>query len=424
MTIKYFIRKGKGKYSSIYVRFFDSKRIDLTTTTGFKVKSDDWSVSKQRLKLKATPENIDFINNKLDKLEDYIADKYNVDYNNETYISKTWLKEALDKFANRATENNLHHIYFVDWVKKFVDEAHTRRHNGILIKPRSIKNYEATLSKLELFEKNKNYKYRFQDIDLKFHSDFIHYCETIGKLNSNSIGNLVNRIKTFCRNIEIESLPINPIYKHKNFYAPKNETHDTYLTDTEINTVFNHDFKESEKLDNARDLFIIGLRTGLRVSDILNLQQENIINNLINITTQKTNDNLTIPIHPQVREILAKRNGNLPRKISDQKFNKYIKEVCKEAKINDSTYGYVLDEETKRKKLDYYEKHKLVSSHTCRRSFATNLFLQGIEVRIIMKATGHKSTSQFMNYIKATQDEHIKKISEYWENQNKIDDDE
>src|SRR5690606_548238 len=109
-----------------------------------------------------------------------------------------------------------------------------------------------------------------------------------------------------------------------------------------------HDFIENERLDNARDLLIIGLRTGLRVGDFLKLKDSNFDSNFIKITTNKTNSFVTIPLHPQVKAILKKRGG-MPRLISDQKFNKYIKEICKEVNFTQLVYGAKINKETKRK---------------------------------------------------------------------------
>lgn len=50
----------------------------------------------------------------------------------------------------------------------------------------------------------------------------------------------------------------------------------------------------------------------------------------------------------------------------------------------------------------YYEKWELVSSHTARRSAATNMYKAGIPTISIMKITGHKSERVFMDYIKIT----------------------
>ncbi|MGJ8591723.1 MAG: tyrosine-type recombinase/integrase [Aquaticitalea sp.] len=413
MTLNYYISEGKKKHSNICVRFIDSKRIDQRATTGIRVVPKNWSNPKQRIKTNSTSENVDFLNDKLNKLENHIFDCYNRDYNSSTFISKTWLKENVNSFFNRVSENESYRTYFVEWVERFVKDASKRTYNGTKLKERSILNYTSTLSKLQAFESNRKKKLRFEDIDLDFHSDFINYCIQEEKLGKNTVGSIVSRIKTFCRSAESDGLPINPKFKHRDFYLPKSKTTNTYLNEDEINKIYNHDFSNSARLDNARDLFIIGLRTGLRISDFLRITKENIFGNVINITTIKTHQNLTVPIHPQFEEILKKRNGHLPHSIGDQKFNKYIKEVCKEVEINALTPGDKINEETKRKEFGTYPKHELIQSHICRRSFCTNLYLAGVDVNIIMAASGHTS-KQFVNYIKATQDEHIKKISDSW----------
>ncbi|WP_299382580.1 site-specific integrase [uncultured Lacinutrix sp.] len=414
MNVKYFIIKGKKKHSSIYVRFWDSKRIDQKTTTGFSVVFSDWSKAKQRLKITATTNNVDFINNKLEKLELYIIDRYNRDYNSNTSINDKWLKEAVNSFFNRATIEETHKTYFLDWIKQYVKQLHKQLHNGSPLSKNTIKNYKSAENKIEAFEKHQKLRYRHEDINLDFHRDFIHYCKTVENLNNNSTGVLISRIKTFCKNIEFENLPINPIYKHKRFSAPKNETHDVYLSNIEIEKILKHDFSDNEKLNNVRDLFIIALRTGLRVSDISKLSKENFLEKSINITTTKTNQNLHIPIHENITKILAKRSGELPKTISDQKFNKYIKDVVKDVGIKKRVFGSKIDEKTKRKKEGIYEKWELITSHTGRRSMATNLYLDGVQIRLIMAATGHKSEKQFSQYVKATQEQHIEVINNNW----------
>jgi integrase len=417
MNLKYFIIKGKSKNSSIYLRFWDSKRFDQKAKTGISVLPEDWSDKKQRLKLKTITTQKDFLNNELNRLEQFITDQYNLDFNNREYISSHWLKEKINAYFGRVTTDENYKIYFIEWVDKFIDSAPARLYKGQPLTERTLKNYKVVLNKLKAFEKYKNRKYRFEQIDLNFYQDFLFYCRNIEHLNNNSIGTLIDRIKTFCRNIELEGYAINPMFKHRDFTSPTNETKDIYLKDSEIDAIFTHDFSHSESLSNARDLFIIGLRTGLRVSDFLRIGKANILGNVIHITTTKTRQSLTIPIHPQFQSILSKRNGEFPYKIADQKFNVHIKEICKKVGIDETTPGAKIDTDSKRKKIGNYPKYELVSSHICRRSFATNLFLAGFDNHIIMKATGHKTETQFLKYIKATNDEHLKKISEYWNKQ-------
>lgn len=46
------------------------------------------------------------------------------------------------------------------------------------------------------------------------------------------------------------------------------------------------------------------------------------------------------------------------------------------------------------------QKWELMSSHTCRRSFCTNMYLSGFPAEELMKISGHKSPAAFMRYIK------------------------
>lgn len=235
--------------------------------------------------------------------------------------------------------------------------------------------------------------------------------------------------------MDIEGLPINPQYRHSEFSSISNTTKDVYLTEEEINKVYNHDFSDSERLDNTRDNFIFGLRTGLRISDFLSLEKFNFVDGFIEIVTKKTAHPVVIPMHWQIKNILEKRNGELPKQISDAKFNEYVKDVCKAVKLEEMIEGakmVVKTEEDKffpdisiisknksRKVYSSYPKHELISSHTCRRSFASNLYGQLPNVTI-MAITGHKTEAQFLKYIKITPREHAQTLKKLWDDNEKL----
>ena len=124
-----------------------------------------------------------------------------------------------------------------------------------------------------------------------------------------------------------------------------------------------------------RDLFVFGAWVGLRFSDFSNIKPENIVKSdddyYIKIITQKTKELVIIPCNPVVLEIFEKYKNNsnkLPKAISNQKFNDYIKEVCELAELTEKGR---LSSRPKERLCD------LISSHTARRSFATNYYLQG-----------------------------------------------
>jgi len=157
------------------------------------------------------------------------------------------------------------------------------------------------------------------------------------------------------------------------------------------------------------------LRTGLRVSDFLHLKQTNIKEGYLEIETKKTGQNVVIPMHPQVKEILKKRDG-FPYKISDQNFNLYIKEIAEKVGLTQMVEGSKINPETKRKQKGIYPKHELVTSHICRRSFASNLYGK-LPNMAIMAITGHQTEAQFLKYIKITPKENAEKLKAYWQKQ-------
>ena len=245
--------------------------------------------------------------------------------------------------------------------------------------------------------------------------------------NGTTIEKFINTIKSAVKYGKTNGYDISNEIDDKNFTYKREETYDTYLNEAEIDKIFKLKLADDKALSIARDWLIIGVWTGLRVSDLkrldkMNIDMERMV--LTNITTQKTNQKIELPIHHQIQEVLRKRNGELPPKISEQHFNDKIKQVCAKADIDQKIRGKKKigtklpnGEKTYRKKLDYYPKHQLISSHTCRRSFATNHYGK-IPNRTIMAMTGHKSEAQFEKYLKQSQAEHIETLKNYWMNQN------
>ena len=432
MKVRFFVVKSKSPRSSIYIRFWDSNRIDQKSKTGLSVNFSDWSKIKEEVKHTSTASDKDFTNKKLRDLNNYILEQYNLDYNSNNTINKDWLKFKVNDFFERKPNEELHKIYFYDWIKKYIEEAPNRTSKGKQISSTRINRYSVVMNKFEVFQNYSNKKLRFKDIDVNFYNEFLKYFKEIEKLTDNTIGSYIQIIKFWCKNIELEGLPINNYYKHSDFAAPTNKTKDVYLNENEINKIYKTDFSFSEKYENVRDNFIIGLRTGLRISDFLNkLKEINFKGDYIEIETTKTEYNVVIPMHPQIKEILNKRNGQLPRKISDAKFNQYVKEVCKiagiteqiegakmENKNDDNEYfekGHIIKNKN-RKEYGMYPKYQLITSHVCRRSFATNLYGE-LSNLTIMSITGHKTESQFLKYIKITPKEHAEKLKEHWSNQ-------
>lgn len=73
------------------------------------------------------------------------------------------------------------------------------------------------------------------------------------------------------------------------------------------------------------------------------------------------------------------------------------------------TYSYTIGGKLK---TVIKEKWELISSHTARRSAATNLYLTGrMKTLEIMKLTGHRSEQNFFRYIRLNNEDTARSIS-------------
>lgn len=201
-------------------------------------------------------------------------------------------------------------------------------------------------------------------------------------------------------------------FRSKKFKVLKEDSDSVYLNEEEITRLYNLDLSKTERLDKTRDLFIIGCWTGLRFGDLSQVNRDNIKDDFLTVRTKKTDQKIVIPLHHLVKSTLEKYNYSLPRLISNQKLNDYLKEICEMAEINEDTVKSMTKggktSSTKNKKFD------LITSHTARRSFATNQYLRGVPSRLIMMITGHKTETVFLKYIKVTAQEEAERLKEMW----------
>jgi integrase len=199
-------------------------------------------------------------------------------------------------------------------------------------------------------------------------------------------------------------------YKNRRFTVLTEQVDKIYLTQSELKIIYELDLTGFPRLSRVRDLFIVASYTGLRFSDLIQVKPENILNDAtqIKIRTEKTSELIVIPLHKYVKEIIKKYDGSLPNVISIQKMNEYLKEIGEKAEINATVKTAI----TRGGKTDntLHKKYELISSHTARRSFATNAYLMDVPSISIMKITGHKTESSFMKYIRISQEDNANKL--------------
>ena len=432
MKVTFFIRtskKQKDKPVKIRVQLRDGANIRIFGNSQQYIAPKNWDAKKERPKFNSYPSNktseYDKLNKALNDIEEGIKNAYQSEPDKEK-LNKDWLNEIIDRtlFPEKYEEKTLS---FFEFIKKFIEDAKTQPNpkTGRPVSYKQRRLYEQTFEDLKAFAKNRKKELNWIDIDLDFYHDFINYLNTKKFKNregeviqtglaTNTVGKRIQTIKVFLNSAYDKGYDVNRAFKSHRFKALSEESESIYLNEEELTKLFNYDFSDNKRLEKVRDLFLVSAWTGLRFGDVTRLTPQNIEDDFINITQSKTNDPVIIPLHWTVKYMLDKYNGNLPEPISNQNFNDYLKEVCKKVGISDRVQKSITKGGQRITKT--YNKHELVTAHTGRRSFATNLYKQGFPALSIMQITGHKSEQSFLKYIKVTPREHAEKLKEFWRN--------
>ncbi|RYD55654.1 MAG: hypothetical protein EOP56_15155 [Sphingobacteriales bacterium] len=305
--------------------------------------------------------------------------------------------------------------FFKDIIKRSEEGTRLHPRTGKPISAGTIKFYKQSLGRLETFQDHKKRTYRFEDVDMSFYSDYTEYLTKVLKFAANTIGKQVQTVKLIMNEANEMQLTTNTLHKGKRFLSISEETDSIYLNENKLQLINGVDLSDNPRLDHVRDLFLIGCYTGLRFSDFSILKPEQVKDGFIEIAQQvKTGKPVIIPVHSEVAAIMEKYDGALPKSLSNQKMNDYIKEVAKEVDHLLETEVSVTYTKAGKKKTERYIKADLVTTHTARRSFATNEYLAGTPTLTIMAITGHKTEKAFLKYIRVTPSEHAKHLSEIW----------
>ncbi|WP_055096734.1 tyrosine-type recombinase/integrase [Gabonia massiliensis] len=269
------------------------------------------------------------------------------------------------------------------------------------------KDYSSSLKllikRIDEFSKIYNVSIRTDTLSKSLLNKFINFMRSdTYQLQHNTICTYFSRLKTVLSRAQADGYLVNISYKDIILKPEQNSL--IYLSEDELLKIYNCP-QLSDEANRVRDAFLIQSYTGLRISDFSNLLCENINieKNIIYKKAKKNRKIVKIPIHWIVREILEKYDYKLPKLPSIQAYNYTIKRICKKAGITDKI---VCEYE---KGMEYKqvikEKYELVSSHTARRSFATNLFIAGLPLPIIMLFTGHKTVNSLLMYINITNED-------------------
>ena len=362
----------------IYHRItIDGQRLDRST--GKYINPVKWS--QESCRLKGHSEEARLINGHLDSFVNQIADLEVKLFRKDVRITLQNLKAELH--GKQEAQRMLVAI-FQDHNNKIKELVGKEYAQG------TLERYTTSLKHTIEFMR---WKYNISDIDITkidyaFITDYEFWLRSVRNCANNTA---VKYIKNFNKIIKIclanDWINKNPFANYK---SKVNEVERVYLSEEEIQTIIEKDFK-IERLSLVRDIFLFSCFTGLAYVDVKNLTKSHISYGIdgekwIFTHRQKTESASKIPILPITQMIIDKYSDN-PQCInqekllpisSNQKMNAYLKEIAAVCDID-----------------------KELTFHIARHTFATTVTLtNGVPIESVSKMLGHKNLRTTQHYAK------------------------
>lgn len=396
--MNYYLKKPNAdKDTLIFLKYFVSKENkNFVYSTKLKINPENWSKENRLPKSKRGGDSYKLrrITDELLKINDKLHQA--IDKNGKE-LTIGHLKEHFSKKKNQI-------IYIKDFWKAFIKEREEMQEVGV----KMLIKYRAMLTKTLRFEKLNKKQYKLNDLNDNFYSDFITFMRKEYNLNDNTLHRYMSIFKTMISWCSKKGYKV--LDDYNNIKIKKFDTNDVHLTEQELKLL------ESVKLtgakERARDLFLIGAYTGQRFSDYSLFEKADVREEAIVKKAKKTKITAFIPLHKKLKNLLDKYDWKLP-KISSQKFNLKIQEICKDLKINSEI-----------KKVSYMGKNhtetilpkwKLIGSHTARRTFITLMSERGMPDHQLMQIAGIKDVKTLIKYKKFNLKTLIQTSNKLWD---------
>ena len=391
-------RNNEINNSSVIIRVsFESKRAELYT--GFVCDKKRWNQNQGRIKNGSKINGVEYqvINKKLQEMESFVDDYFNDSAYRSAQPSLSDLKQRFIYKFKRTNEQMSDEFFFL--FDKFIAEQSRQKGwqqsmiEGFVRLKNLIKEFNPNISFADLTIST------MDDIKLKLSETMF----------NEAINKRLSCFKQFVKWANGKGYKI-----HEEFFSyapklPKSKIAVKYLTKEEVEKVYNLELEPFSTIDIVRDAFIFQCYTALRYSDVSALKKENIIKTdegyELDILTEKDDDRVRYPLSSIASNIYEKYaqyeyvDENVFPLVSNQKYNKHLKEIGKMAELKGEwvSYEYRLNE-----KIVVKIPKANLCSHTARRTFITLAIEAGVSSDLIAQITSHSEIDAMKPYIEQT----------------------
>lgn len=416
-TINFFLR-GDSEKQKIYFRYRPHKNFDLVLTTPYVIDLKNWDKDKQcwnenqitkgarTVETKMLNSEIERLNNNLNSFRSNIS-RYIDDNLNATapelknlikeYVKINYFAHKINTEVKRGKPEK-----FSDLIDFYINfrSIEDKTQGTKPLAENTVKKYNTLKKVVSNFDRN----LKVTEINNLFRNNFVRHLNAL-KYSTNTQVKYIKDIKMLCKFADSDYNISKEVLHWKINSNIDNVADDITFSFTQLKTL-RETIMPTESLENAKDWLLISCYTSVRVSELFSFDEENIIddngNKYIKVVEKKNRNTKDgglkyIYLMPEVIAIMNKRGGKFPRKISDQRYNEFIKKVCEIAKFSNEIEGGLMINKRKIKgKFPFYE---LVTSHIGRRTYVT-LYSEFIPSEVIQMQTNHHSIEMVEHYNK------------------------
>lgn len=393
------------------------RRLGLDVT----VPSARWNKGKQRLKILGSmpinqQKDCEVLNTMLDAREALIHGVIH-ELTMDMGKAPTWdeFKAGWVRKLKGKERASVHPLSFNQWVDEFILNAPLRLNGkGQQIQPRTIQKYRTVQDQVDRFANRcVGRLLSFEDWNRDLLEAYKRFRASQG-VGINTIAKDVKVIKLWLKEAYVRQLHDNRAHMESYFNPRQVKTYKVHLTLSDLAVLENAELPKKARfgqpltaMETVRDLFVLACWTGVRISDLKRFPElvkqawkdnGNKCPSSLSFVQAKTNSKVEVPLLDAAQRIIIKYKGRLPQAINEQKMNATIKKVLAHAGLTrvmelPSTDPY--NPKPRKQQLN-----ELVTLHTARRTFATNMYsLQVLSVNELMSLTGHESESALKAYL-------------------------
>ena len=391
-TIAFHLKRPEALTPTPIIILFNADGRRTKIYTGISVLPQHWNREEQRAKTgKGYPKENGYTNDSLALMRDRLVEHYSKQRAAGVIPSPETLRKVIEPV--KEVEQLAQPTFFTQyegWVE--ICEL-SKRVN-------TIRTYRTTLRHLREFAEHTGLVITFDSLTATFGDQFPAYLIKQRNLTDTAVRKNIAILKTFL-NFATER-GFNKNLAYKSFSWKHREPDVLTLTKAELQAIAALNLADKPYLENARALFLVGCYTGLRFSDIAALGPEHVHGTTLRLTTQKTDDSLVIPLRPEAQILVQRMMANEVHPIKNQPLNRYVKELAQLAGV-DRPIERIRYQGGKRLPSQAVPKHKLLTTHTARRTFVTLALKDGMRDATVRKITGHKSLKSFSRYIEVAE---------------------